>query len=261
MNNSPLKPDLALIHGWGLGPTVWQPVLPLLSQRFNVHVLALPGYATPETHVNNQPAQDLIQAATSFMQAAEALVDTLPENCIVCGWSLGGMLALQAALLAAQRQKALKGLILIGSTPSFTQRADWPHAQPPTLLDAFNNALAKDPTNTLQRFIALLNQGDTQARAIARSLAHGLSAGKLPDAATLVQGLGWLRDVDLRQKLAAIAVPTLLIHGENDPLMPLPAAQWLKDELPHARLESFAGAAHAPFLNDPERFAMLIGDI
>ena len=260
MNNSPLKPDLALIHGWGLGHTVWQPVLPLLSLRFNVHVLALPGYATPETHVNNQPAQDLIQAATSFTQAAEALAETLPENCILCGWSLGGMLALQAALLAAQRQKALKGLILIGSTPSFTQRADWPHAQPPTLLDAFNNALAKDPTNTLQRFIALLNQGDTQARSLGRALFKQLQATSLPDTATLLIGLGWLRDVDLRQQVAAIKMSTLLVHGEHDALMPLPAARWLHEQLPDSRLEVFAGAAHAPFLNDPERFATLTGD-
>jgi pimeloyl-ACP methyl ester carboxylesterase len=42
--------------------------------------------------------------------------------------------------------------------------------------------------------------------------------------------------------------------------MPLPAAHWLKEQLPNAHLERFAGAAHAPFLNDPERFAQLIGD-
>ena len=42
--------------------------------------------------------------------------------------------------------------------------------------------------------------------------------------------------------------------------MPLAAAQWLADRLPHARLEVFADAAHAPFLNDPGRFARLVGD-
>lgn len=83
----------------------------------------------------------------------------------------------------------------------------------------------------------------------------------IQDAAMLVKCLGWLRDVDLRQQLAAIAVPTLLTHGENDPLMPLPVAQWLKEKLPNAHLELFGSAAHACFLNDPECCAMLIGDI
>ena len=272
--------DLALIHGWGIGKAVWQPVIAALAQRFRVHLLDLPGYGTPEHCMDKQsrPGQHEHTAAgaadcnsvfdaptsvsscemPSFIDTAAALADALPEGCILCGWSLGSQLAMQAAVL---RPGHFSRLILVGSTPRFTQADDWPHAQTPALLDAFETAVGKDPGATLKRFIALLNQGDTQARAIARSLAHGLSAGKLPDAVTLVQGLGWLRDVDLRQKLAAIAVPTLMIHGENDPLMPLPAAQWLKDELPHARLESFAGAAHAPFLNDPERFAMLIGDI
>ena len=49
-----------------------------------------------------------------------------------------------------------------------------------------------------------------------------------------------------------------LIHGESDPLMPLSAARWLADHLPQARLEVFHGAAHAPFLNSPERFAELL---
>lgn len=260
MNNHSPKPDLALIHGWGLGHSVWQPVLPLLAPRFNVHLLALPGYGTPETLVINELANDPIQAATSFAQLAEAFAEMLPEGCILCGWSLGGMLALQAALLAAQRQKTLGGLILIGSTPSFTQRADWPHAQPPTLLDTFGEAVAKDAAGTLQRFIALLNQGDTQARSLGRTLFKQLQATSLPDTETLLVGLGWLRDVDLRQQVAAINAPTLLVHGEHDPLMPLPAARWLNEQLPDSQLEVFAGAAHAPFLNDPERFTALTGD-
>ncbi len=251
--------DLALIHGWGIGKAVWQPVIDKLAQRFRVHLLDLPGYGEPDcslpvTALTSAPSCDM----PSFIDTAAALVDTLPAGCILCGWSLGSQLAMQAAVL---RPGHFSQLILVASTPRFTQAGDWPHAQTPALLDAFETAVGKDPGSTLKRFIALLNQGDTRSRANARTLALGLSASKLPDAATLVQGLGWLRDVDLRQQLAAIAVPTLLIHGENDPLMPLPAAQWLKEQMPHAHLELFAGAAHAPFLNDPERFAMLIGDL
>lgn len=250
--------DLALIHGWGIGKAVWQPVIDALAQRFRVHLLDLPGYGDADCR---SPVDALTSVSScdtpSFIDTATALADTLPEGCILCGWSLGSQLALQAAVLSPGH---FSQLILVASTPRFTQADDWPHAQTPALLDAFETAVGKDPGATLKRFIALLNQGDTQARANARSLAHGLSGSKLPGAATLVQGLGWLRDIDLRQQLAALTVPTLLIHGENDPLMPLPAAQWLKEELPNARLENFAGAAHTPFLNDPERFVRLVGD-
>ena len=272
-------PDLALIHGWGLGSAAWAPVVAALAQCCRVHLIDLPGYGMPADRMDKQPAQvhdeeahkqTLSGHATrrtpfyaasddthSFTQTAEALVAKLPENCILCGWSLGGMLALQAALLTAQR---VRGLILIGSTPSFTQRAGWADAQPPALLDTFSDAVSKNAAMTLQRFIALLNQGDAQARALGRAMVQQLLAARLPDTATLLAGLDWLRDVDLRAQTPSIATPTLLIHGERDPLMPLAAAQWLQDALPNARLDVFAATAHAPFLADPARFATLVGD-
>ena len=82
----------------------------------------------------------------------------------------------------------------------------------------------------------------------------------MPATSTLLAGLDWLRDTDLRERVEALSCPLLLIHGERDPLMPLPASRWLADRLPQARLEVFADAAHAPFLNDPGRFAHLVGD-
>ena len=271
------RPNIILIHGWGLGNTAWETILPALTQRFHVHLFTLPGYSAPEERMDKQSSKQCLEEAheqkgyrpiicrtpfdalssTSFTQTAQALVDTLPENCLLCGWSLGSLLALQAASATPQR---IKKLILIGGTPSFTQRADWPHAQPPALLDTFCAAMATDAAGTLKRFIALFNQGDTQARLIGRAMIKQLLAAPLPDTATLLAGLGWLRDVDLRDQIASIAVPTRLIHGENDPLMPLTAAQWLNKTLPNAQLEVFSGAAHAPFLNDPDRFAKLLGD-
>lgn len=269
--------NLVLVHGWGLGNAAWDDVLPALTQRFRVHLFTLPGYRTPESRMDKQSSDQCLEEAheqtifnaitcrtpfdalssPSFAQTAQALADTLPENCILCGWSLGSLLALQAASVVPQ---CIKKLILIGGTPSFTQRANWPHAQPPALLDTFCDAIAKDAAGTLKRFIALFNQGDAQARQIGRAMIKQLLATPLPDTATLLAGLGWLRDVDLRQQIASIAVPTVLIQGESDPLMPLAAAQWLKEALPNAQLEVFSGAAHAPFLNDPDRFATLIGD-
>lgn len=270
-------PNLVLVHGWGLGNAAWADVLPALTHRYRIHLFTLQGYSAPEDLMDKQSSDQYLENAdeqtifspilcrspsdalsrVSFANAAQFLADALPENSILCGWSLGSLLALQAASVAPQR---IKKLILVGGTPSFTQHADWPHAQPPELLDTFYKAIVNDATGTLKRFIALFNQGDTQARLIGRGMIKQLLAAPPPDSATLLVGLGWLRDVDLREQIPSITVPTLLIHGESDPLMPLAAAQWLKETLPNAQLEVFSGAAHAPFLNDSDRFAKLIGD-
>jgi len=248
MTHREAKPDLFLIHGWGLGNAAWGDALPALRQRCNVHLQALPGYGAPQNDSGSGPYP-------SFAETAAAFASTVPEGAFVCGWSLGAMLALQMAALDTQR---LAGLILVGATPSFTQRTDWRPAQPPALLDTFHNAVASDAAGTLQRFVALLNQGDAHARPIGRALNRQLQSTPLPGTETLLGSLGWLRDVDLRESIPTVRTPTLLIHGENDPLMPLAAARWLNEALPDAQLKTIPGAAHAPFLNDPERFSNLV---
>ena len=238
-------PNLALIHGWGLGSTAWEPVVQALAQRCRVHLIDLPGYG-------GQPAGN-----ADFSPTAQALIESLPGKVALCGWSLGSMLALQAARLVPEK---ISRLILVGSTPCFMQREGWLTAQAPDLLDTFNSAVAQDAATTLHRFIALLNQGDAQARPIGRALTGRTLGGELPDTATLTRGLDWLREVDLRAQIPQIKAPALLIHGERDPLMPLAAAQWLEARLPDARLDIFASAAHAPFLASPERFATLVSN-
>ena len=239
------SPSLALIHGWGLGRAAWQPIVTAVSACCNVHHVDLPGYG--------DAAPDLC----SFEDTARRIVDSLPAGMILCGWSLGALLAMQAALLAPER---VAGLVLVGATPCFTRHDGWADAQPTALLNDFAAAVANDGRTTLQRFVALFNQGDAKARPIGRDIARNVLSSPLPATSTLLAGLDWLRDTDLRERVEALSCPLLLIHGERDPLMPLPASRWLADRLPQARLEVFADAAHAPFLNDPGRFAHLVGD-
>ncbi len=239
------KPELVLIHGWGLGPAAWDAARPALEARFNVTSLALPGYG------------DAAPEPVSFIETASRFAARIPDGAYVCGWSLGAMLALQ---IAAQTKRTLAGLILIGATPSFIKRTDWLPAQEPALLDTFCQAIEHDATATLQRFIALINQGDTQARSIGRALNKQLQPALPATIETLLEGLAWLRDVDLRATIAAVATPALLIHGAHDPLMPLAAAQWLAANLSEADLEVLPDAAHAPFLHATENFAKLIGE-
>lgn len=176
-------------------------------------------------------------------------LDDAPADAIVCGWSLGAMRALKSAVATR--------LVLVGATPRFVQAPDWPAAQPPEMLESFATAVAADPLAALRRFAALLNQDDDRARELTRQLTE-LLRERMPDATTLTAGLEELRATDLRKSVVAVRIPTLIVHGERDPLMPLAAGRWLVDHLPDARLEVFAGTAHAPFLSQPGRFADLL---
>jgi pimeloyl-[acyl-carrier protein] methyl ester esterase len=206
--------DLIFLPGWGFDSRVWQPVAERLSDKFRI-------------------AYDL---------------DAAPADAIVCGWSLGAMRVLKSAMVAR-----LAKLVLVGATPRFVQAPEWPCAQSPDLLDGFAAAVAADPRAALRRFAALLNQGDERARELTRSLT-ALINERIDDDTTLAAGLTELRDTDLRKSAVVVRLPTLLIHGERDPLMPLAAGRWLAEHMENARLEVFPGAAHAPFLSQPDRF-------
>jgi pimeloyl-ACP methyl ester esterase len=225
--------DLVLVHGWGFGSCVWQQVVEQLAPGLRVHLVHLPGYG-----------------------GTGIAPEQLPDGAIVCGWSLGALLALQ---WAERYPDKVTRLVLVGATPRFVTAPDWPQAQAPALLDNFTAAVQVDPASALRRFATLLNQGDSLARPLTRRLSALLDE-HTPDVSCLVEGLRMLCDTDLRESIPSIRQPTLVIHGERDPLMPLAAGEWLADHLRAGRFEVFAGAAHAPFLSDPERFANLVAE-
>ena len=228
-------PDLVLLHGWGMGADVLDELVPVLSARHKVHVPNLPGYGGSATCSPYSPER-----------IADELARNGPAQCAVCGWSLGGQVAL---VWAHRAPRQVSRLALIATTPSFVQRIDWPHAVEAAVLRAFAQALTDDREGTLRRFAALQSLGDAQGRKAVAELRARLLRGACPPAPVLADGLALLLGTDLRAILGAIAQPTLVLHGDRDRLAPLAAGEFLSAALPNARLAVMKGAAHAPLLS------------
>jgi pimeloyl-[acyl-carrier protein] methyl ester esterase len=80
----------------------------------------------------------------------------------------------------------------------------------------------------------------------------------LPDPASARAGLEVLAREDLRASLRAIAVPTLLVHGERDAICPAGAARAMAEEIPGARIQLWPALGHAPFLSRPGLLAQAV---
>lgn len=255
---------LLLIHGWGMHGGMWGGIAEQLAEYFRVLVVDLPGHGyslgSREWGVvsEKQGASHLLPTPYSPLSAAlDSIVDQLSaqfsEPLAVCGWSLGGQIALRWALHHPQQ---INRLVLVASTPCFVRRTDWECAMTAEALMEFTAALQQDYALTLRRFLALQVRGSARERELLAELRSALSSRGEPDLDALQSGLSILRDCDLRSALPDVKQAALVIGGERDTLTPPQASRYLATQMPNARLAIIEAAAHAPFLSHPDEFMM-----
>lgn len=231
-------PDLVMLHGWGVNSAVFTPLHESMSQ-YRVHYVDLPGFGHSQ----------MVEGGLSTW--VDTLVAALPEHAIWAGWSLGGLVATQAALSYPQK---IKGLITIASSPCFMAREDeaWPGI-PPQVLHQFREQLGQNLPKTIERFLAIQAMGSETAKEDIKQLRDLVLARPLPNTRALTQGLNMLTDVDLRQQLIELQQPWLRIWGRLDGLVPkrvqpkMPITTQIEDVM-------LAKASHAPFISHQQEF-------
>lgn len=232
--------DIVLIHGWGMHGGVWASVRDALAQRYRVHVADLPGMG-------------LSPACTPYhlQQLAQELAAIVPPQATVCGWSLGGQVAMQLALEFPQK---IRRLVLVGATPRFVNAQDWDYGVSAGVFSQFAAQVAADYHETMTRFLGLQAFGGESSRALMRELRERFFERPMPGGEVLRQALRILLETDLRGRMAELQLPALLVHGNRDTLAPVAASRWMAERMPGARLRVIDGASHAPFLSHPATF-------
>ncbi|MDP4027649.1 MAG: pimeloyl-ACP methyl ester esterase BioH [Gallionella sp.] len=243
---------LLLIHGWGMHGGMWGGVAERMAEYFSVLAVDLPGHGFSVGRDLSRHSGDVGINPDLLM---DNIVDQLSEQfsgpLSVCGWSLGGQVALRWALRYPQQ---INRLVLVASTPCFVRRPGWDCAMAAETLAEFAAALQQDYAQTLRRFLALQVRGSERERELLASLRGALMNRGEPDLGALQAGLEILRDCDLRGELPGITQPALVVCGERDTLTPPQASHYLAGQLLAARLVEIKGAAHAPFLSHLDEF-------
>jgi pimeloyl-[acyl-carrier protein] methyl ester esterase len=178
------------------------------------------------------------------------LLEVVPENAVLLGWSLGSQLALRAARAAPER---LNALILLNATPRFVSGSDWPHGVDAEVLDQFARGLKRNYAQTVSDFLDLQLRGSRASSRRLQQLREAVFSHGAAEPAALAAGLEALAASDLRADAVTVTLPTLIIGGQHDRVTPPAAARALADLMPNARHVEIPRAAHAPFVSHPEQ--------
>jgi len=227
--------ELVLLHGFTQTGRSWQPVLHALAARYRAVAPDLPGHG------------DFAQRKPASFAACDAYLRALARDRIaVAGYSMGGRIALHAALSLGDR---IERLVLIGASPGIADpaaraaRAAADAALADRIeaigLQAFVREWSAQPLFAgMPRGVAELADADRM-----RNTASGL--------ATALRGLGTGAMPSLWERLGELTLPVELVVGERDERFRA-IAERMKAALPDARLRIVAGAGHAVQLEAPD---------
>jgi pimeloyl-[acyl-carrier protein] methyl ester esterase len=247
---------LVFWHGWGMNLRVFDALRADLATDFLTQAVDLPGHGrSPWQAESAARVESRGEPLAALDTLLAPLLPTLPADSTLVGWSLGGQLALRAALLAPER---VARLVLIATTPRFRRAPDWPYGVDDALLVQMRTRLASDYAGTLRDFLELQLRGSRDAVALLHALRAALrTQGEAVPAALLV-GLDALAHSDLRSLLPQIHQPLLAVGGQYDRITPPQGVAALADRVTGGRYHQFARAAHAPFLSHAAEFAALL---
>ena len=172
-----------------------------------------------------------------------AVADALGlQSCVLAAESSGAAVALRAVQQAPSR---FLGQVLVG--PKW-QQPDGP-AQ-----DAFIAQLEGDYPATLRGFVHH-SLPETPSPALRRWGLRSLMRADVADAVALLQCQSQVPPDDA---LAHTQLPTLLLHGTQDHIVPLASSRQLAAQLPHCALHELPGLGHVPIVTAPREMATLI---
>jgi len=233
------------LHGWALNASVFDPMEGRVAGA-RLQAADLPGHGRRGAEPLGRDLDDV----------AARLLARAPHRGIWLGWSLGGMLALAAAVRAPER---IAGLVLVAAGPTFIARPGWPAGMPRQRLERMAGQLMEDPEQTVNDFLTLQVLSSASGRQALRQLKSALAARGPAAPEALVDGLALLESMDLREALPSLDVPVLVVAGGRDRLVHPDAERAFADALPRGELALIDDAGHAPFLSHPAAFDAAAG--
>lgn len=233
-----MRGDLVLLHGFTQTGRSWGPVVDALVPRYRCLAPDLPGHG------------DCAERRPAGFDAVAAYLGALkPARYTLCGYSMGGRLALDAALRLPGR---VGRLVLVGASPGLAGAAEREARRVADLeladrIEAIGLAAFVEEWERQPLFA-------TQPRGVLELARADRLRGSAPGLAAALRGMGTGAMAPLWDRLGELAMPVTLVVGERDERFRA-VAERMAAALGDARLVVVAGAGHAVHLEQPHAVA------
>ena len=236
-----MAPDVVLLHGFTHTGASWDPVVSALGERYRALALDIRGHGAAADRV-----------PVTLEGVLEDVARSAPPRFTLAGYSMGGRLALHAALALAQR---VQRLVLIGASPGIAdsdEREDR-RAEDETLAAEIERATIEEFAARWAQTPVLAGQPTDVAASVHADRLRNQPAGL----ARALRGLGTAALPSLWGRLGEIGAPVTLVVGERDPKFRAIATE-MASGLPRAEVIVVPGAGHAVHLEAPGAVAQAI---
>ena len=226
---------LVLIHGYPLDHHLWDEVVPLLQDTFDLVLPDLRGFGESSTI-------DSFYAMEDFASDIAALLDHLEiQKTAIAGHSMGGYVALAFARLYPERVTGL-GLV---STQVLADAPDRKEGRYKSAAEVADKGIASVVETMTPKF-----SSNPKLQKFARE-----SMERQEPAAYIGALKAMAERVDSTPLLSSLTVPVVIVHGDADSLIPIDRAREVKAALPNAHLVEINGAGHMPMMEAKEKTA------
>lgn len=247
-------PPVVLLHGSGIDDAAlsWRHVIPALAEDYRVYAPDWPGYGESDAAAEDASVEYFVEVLAGFLDA------TSIERPILVGISMGGAAALGLTL---RDQDRVRGLGLISSyglrdeVPGGTGTyffANTPFAA--TLGSSLAAVTPGGARAAISPFVASTSDLDDGFLA---AVSERLRRTDAVDAWMAFQRAEFRPNgvrTHYRDRLSELSVPTLYVHGDSDPLIPLDWARDAAAASPAAELVVLADCGHWPPRERPTAF-------
>ncbi|MHB1225495.1 MAG: 2-succinyl-6-hydroxy-2,4-cyclohexadiene-1-carboxylate synthase [Gemmatimonadaceae bacterium] len=246
---------LLLLHGFTGAAATWIDLLPALAAHRRVVALSLPGHGASDS-----PADPARHAAARVAADVVAVMDALAlQRVALLGYSMGGRVALHAALLlAATAPVRLAALVLESASPGIADAES--RAARRAADDALAGEIERDGVAAFVARWERLPLWDSQERlppSARRRLRMQRLSNDARGLADSLRGLGAGATPPLHDRLREIHAPTLLLCGALDEKY-VAIAHEMASALQRVRAAVIHGAGHAVHLERPGEFVRAV---